>query len=165
MNINQQAALTLSKSNLSLLLTLCELGRSQSAQMINELEAQLESCDTEFHLATKALLQANDWNAACWAVINLPLLVSRLQIHQLQKIFEASVAAQLRVTAVSREAMASWQRETALALQETAGAMPLSTALRGLFGAEATDLKSWTLEPPVGAYLPVQHGSTPHQST
>lgn len=130
MNINRQAALTLSKSNLGLLLTLCELSRSQSAQMISELEAQLESCYKEFESTSRALLQANDWVAVCSALSNMPLLLMRLQAQQFQKVLESSIAAQLRISAVSREAVANWQRETALALQESAGAMPLSAALR-----------------------------------
>jgi hypothetical protein len=130
MNINRQAALTLSKSNLGLLLTLCELSRSQSAQMISELGAQLESCYKEFESTSQALLQANDWQAVCSALSNMPLLLMRLQYHQFQKVLESSIAAQLRISAVSREAVANWQRETALALQESAGAMPLSAALR-----------------------------------
>jgi hypothetical protein len=134
MNINQQAALTLSKSNLSLIVTLCELGRSQSTKTISELETQLESCYKEFESSSQALLQANDWATVCSALSNIPLLVMRLQLHQFQKVLESSVAAQLRISAVSREAMANWQRETALALQEGAGAMPLSTTLRGFFG-------------------------------
>ena len=139
MNINQQTALTLSKSNLSLLLTLCELGRTQSAQMINELEIQLESCYKDFESTSQALLQANDWVAVSSALSNMPLLVMRLQLHQFQKILESSIVAQLRISAVSRDAMANWQRETALALQESAGAMPLSTTLRGFFGKGPAD--------------------------
>jgi hypothetical protein len=157
MNINQQAALTLSKSNLSLLLTLCELGRSQSAQMINELETQLESCYKEFESNSKALMQASDWAAVCSALSNMPLLVMRLQLHQFQKVLESSIAAQLRISAVSREAMANWQRETALALQEGAGAMPLSTTLRGFFGKEPADTASIGYGPrTLGQLLPIQ---------
>ena len=139
MNINQQAALTLSKSNLSLLLTLCELSRNQSAQMINELGTQLESCYKEFESTSQALLQASDWAAVYSALGNMPLLVMRLELHQFQKVLESSIAAQLRISAVSREAMANWQRETALALQEGAGAMPLSATFRGFFGKGTTD--------------------------
>ena len=150
MNINQQAALTLSKSNLSLLLTLCELGRGQSAQMINELETQLEACYKEFESTSQALLQASDWAAVCSALSNMPVLVMRLQLHQFQKVLESSIAAQLRISAVSREAMANWQRETALALQEGAGAMPLSAAFRGFFGkgpAESANINASSRPP------------------
>jgi hypothetical protein len=84
-------------------------------------------------------LKANDWAAVCSALSNMPLLVMRLQLHQFQKVLESSIAAQLRISAVSREAMANWQRDTALALQEGAGAMPLSTTLRGFFGKGPTD--------------------------
>ena len=157
MNINQQTALTLSKSNLSLLLTLCELGRTQSAQMINELEIQLESCYKDFESTSQALLQANDWAAVSSALSNMPLLVMRLQLHQVQKILESSIAAQLRISAVSREAMANWQRETALALQERAGAMPLSTTLRGFFGKGPADSASMNSGArPLGQLLHIQ---------
>lgn len=157
MNINQQAALTLSKSNLSLLLTLCELGRNQSAQMINELETQLESCYKEFESTSQALLQASDWAAVCSALSNMPLLVMRLQLHQSQKVLESSIAAQLRISTVSREAMANWQRETALALQEGAGAMPLSTTLRGFFGKGPADSASMSSGArPLGQLLHIQ---------
>ncbi|MFN4899937.1 MAG: hypothetical protein ACK5GG_00630 [Betaproteobacteria bacterium] len=157
MNINQQAALTLSKSNLSLLVTLCELGRTQSAKMINELEIQLESCYKEFESTSQALLQASDWAAVCSALSNMPLLVMRLQLHQSQKILESSIAAQLRISTVSREAMANWQRETALALQEGAGAMPLSTTLRGFFGKGPADSASMNSGArPLGQLLHIQ---------
>ena len=162
MNINQQAALTLSKSNLSLLLTICELGRSQSTQMINELEVQLESCYKEFESTSQALLQANDWTTVCSALSNMPLLVMRLQLHQVQKILESSIAAQLRISAVSREAMANWQRETALALQEGAGAMPLSTTLRGFFGAGPADAANVGSGPrPLGQLLRITTATAP----
>jgi hypothetical protein len=157
MNINQQAALTLSKSNLSLLVTLCELGRTQSAKMINELEIQLESCYKEFESTSQALLQASDWAAVCSALSNMPLLVIRLQLHQSQKVLESSIAAQLRISTVSREAMANWQRETALALQEGAGAMPLSTTLRGFFGKGPADSASMNSGArPLGQLLHIQ---------
>jgi hypothetical protein len=157
MNINQQAALTLSKSNLSLLVALCELGRTQSAKMINELEIQLESCYKEFESTSQALLQASDWAAVCSALSNMPLLVMRLQLHQSQKVLESSIAAQLRISTVSREAMANWQRETALALQEGAGAMPLSTTLRGFFGKGPADSASMNSGArPLGQLLHIQ---------
>jgi hypothetical protein len=165
MNINQQAALTLSKSNLSLLLTLCELGRNQSAQMINELETQLESCYKEFESTSQALLQASDWAAVCSALSNMPLLVIRLQLHQFQKVLESSIAAQLRISAVSREAMANWQRETALALQEGAGAMPLSTTLRGFFGKGPADSAGMNSNGrPLGQLLRIDTGTAPQRS-
>jgi hypothetical protein len=87
----------------------------------------------------------------------MPLLVMRLQLHQSQKVLESSIAAQLRISTVSREAMANWQRETALALQEGAGAMPLSTTLRGFFGKGPADSASMNSGArPLGQLLHIQ---------
>ncbi|MBU3725015.1 MAG: hypothetical protein FGM18_05820 [Burkholderiaceae bacterium] len=134
MHVNQQVGLTLSKSNLSLMLTLCELTRSQGIQMLDELEKNLESCYHEFEATAKNLLSANDWISVVAALGNMPYLVMRLQTQQLQKILESWIKTQLRVSTVAREAVSNWQRESATALQETAGAMPLSATLRGFYG-------------------------------
>lgn len=137
MHVNQQVGLILSKSNLSLMLTLCELSRNQGIQMIDELEKNLESCYHEFEATAKSLLNASDWISVAAALGNMPALVMKLQTQQLQKIMESWIKAQLRISAVSREAIATWQRDSATALQEGAGAMPLSATLRGLFGEAA----------------------------
>ena len=156
MHVNQQVGLTLSKSNLSLMLTICELTRNQSIQMIDELEKNLESCYREFEATAKNLLNANDWISVAAALGNMPYLVMKLQTQQLQKIMESWIKAQLRISSVSREAIANWQRESATALQEGAGAMPLSATLRSLFG----EASPTPLQPPTpkvqGQVLPVR---------
>lgn len=155
MNINQQIGLTLGKSNLTLLLSLCELGRNQTAVMINELEKNLEICTHEFESAAKDLLSAGDWVSVATSLGSMPLLIMRLQIHQIQKNLETWVSAQLRITSVSREAISAWQRETVTALQERAGAMPLSTTLRGFFGSEPQTDHSAKRTQPLGQLLPI----------
>lgn len=134
MHVNQQVGLILSKSNLSLMLTLCELTRNQGIQMIDELEKNLESCYREFETTAKDLLNASDWISVAAALGNMPYLVMRLQTQQLQKIMESWIKTQLRISSVSRDAIATWQRDSATALQEGAGAMPLSATLRSFFG-------------------------------
>lgn len=155
MHVNQQVGLILSKTNLSLMLTLCELTRNQGIQMIDELEKNLESCYQEFESTAKNLLGAQDWISVAAALSNMPLLVMRMQTQQVQKVMESWIKTQLKISTVSREAIANWQRESAAALQESAGAMPLSATLRSLVGATAPGGTRTSAPGPQAQMLPV----------
>jgi len=61
----------------------------------------------------------------------------KMQTRQIQQMLEFNARIQQQTNTILRDAMSNWQKDAALAMQESAGAMPLSTALRNWFDGAA----------------------------
>jgi len=133
MNINQQATLDMIKANVTLYQKTCELLHRQSAQAIENLQKATHSCETEIGQDLKRSLESGNWNAAMMAWANMPLIVMKLSTQHAQEILESGIKTQLQTTNAYKDAIAAWQRNLSLALQEGAGAMPMSATLRNFF--------------------------------
>ncbi len=132
-NLNTDAQMKLAKANLALTARLYELGHQQNMLLIEGLQKTLSEAFAEFQAAAKTALGAGDWAAFSTAWTTMPLLMLKMQTRQMQQILEFNAKTQQNMNMVLRDAMSSWQKDAGAALQETAGSMPVSTALRNWF--------------------------------
>lgn len=136
-NITTDAQMRLAKANLALTARLYELGHQQNMLLLEGLQKTLSESFQEFQSSAKSALGAGDWAAFSTIWTTMPLLVMKMQARQMQQILEFNAKTQQTMNMVLREAMSSWQKDAGAALQESAGAMPMSTALRDWFNGAA----------------------------
>lgn len=130
LNFNNQTGLMLTKANTDLMLKLCEVMRANGTQLMGNLQKNVQACQTEFEANVRDSMKANNWTNMTMAWMNIPLLLMKHQAGQMQQILESSVRAQLQSSSVMKDAMSNWQKDAALAIQESSSSMPLSASLR-----------------------------------
>jgi uridylate kinase len=133
MNLNNQSAMTLAKANMAMSLKLCSLMRHYHSQVMGDMQKHLDACQAEFEAKTQESINANDWTGIMTAWMNSPLVFTRLQNTHMQEAMQTAMSAQLTLNNEMKDAMGSWQKETAAAMQEGVGAMPMSTTMRDYF--------------------------------
>jgi hypothetical protein len=133
MNLNNQSAMTLAKANMAFSLKLSSLMRNYNSQVMRDFQKHLEACQAEFESKTQESLAANDWASMFTAWMSAPMVFSRLQNTHMQEVMQTAMSSQLSLSNEMKDAMSGWQKETAGALQEGVGAMPMSTSMRDYF--------------------------------
>ena len=136
-SLNNQAGVKLAKANISLAVRLSELAHQQNSMWMDSLQKNLSGCYSEFEANAKNALSAGDWASMSMAWATMPLLMMKMQTRQIQQMLEYNAKLQQQTNSMLRDGLATWQREAAIAMQEGAGAMPLSTALRNWFDGAA----------------------------
>lgn len=135
--MNNEASAKLAKANISLAVRLSELAHQQNSLLMDSLQKNLSSCYAEFETNAKNALSAGDWISMSTAWATIPLLMMKMQTRQIQQMLEFNAKIQQQTNTILKDAMSNWQKDAALAMQESAGAMPLSTALRNWFDGAA----------------------------
>lgn len=136
MRLDPQSSLALYKVNLQLYFRFCDLLRENGLRWAAAGRDTFEACTTEFERAATRTLDAGDWKAVGFVAGDLYWKALQQQTQALQRFAETVVANQTGFATALQDALANWQKAAAVALQETAGAMPVSAMLQ-----------SW-LEPP-----------------
>lgn len=136
-NMNTDAQMRLAKANLTLIARMYELGHQQNILLLEGLQKTLTESFQEFQSSAKSALGAGDWAAFSTAWTTIQFLTMKMQARQMQQILEFNAKTQQNMNTILREAMSNWQKDAGAALQESAGAMPLSTALRDWFNGAA----------------------------
>jgi hypothetical protein len=142
MRLDPQSSLALYKVNLQFYFRLCDLLRENGLRWAAAGRDTFEACATDFEHAATRTLDAGDWKAVGFVAGDLYWKALQQQTQALQRFAETVVANQTGFATALQDAVASWQKEAAAALQESAGAMPISAMLQ-----------SW-LEPPAPAPTP-----------
>ncbi len=135
--MNNEASAKLTKANISLAVRLSELAHQQNSLLMDSLQKTLSGCYAEFETNAKNALSAGDWISMSTTWATIPLMMMKMQTRQIQQMLEFNAKIQQQTNTILRDAMSNWQKDAALAMQESAGAMPLSTALRNWFDGAA----------------------------
>lgn len=135
--MNNDASAKLTKANISLAVRLSELAHQQNSLLMDSLQKSLSGCYAEFETNAKNALSAGDWISMSTTWATIPLMMMKMQTRQIQQMLEFNAKIQQQTNTILRDAMSNWQKDAALAMQESAGAMPLSTALRNWFDGAA----------------------------
>ncbi|NMG14622.1 hypothetical protein [Aromatoleum bremense] len=132
MHFDTRASLALHKTNLGLYLRLCTLLRENSLRWINASTHSIDTCSAEFETVIGRMLAADNWTAMLLAAGEMPWKTAQHQVDAVQHLAETMLGSQAAFMSATQEALSTWQRDAAVALRETTGAMPLSTTLRSL---------------------------------
>lgn len=132
-NLNNEVADKLAKANINLALKWCELLHNENMQLLQSFQKGCVNCHQELENNAKKALGSNDWVSMNMSWMTLPMTLMKMQSWQTQQLFEFNAKVQQQANAMLRDAVSGWQKEVAAAMQEGAGAMPLSSALRNWF--------------------------------
>lgn len=129
MYLDPQSSLALYKVNLKFYFRLCDLMRENMLRWSEAGNHSLDTCAAELETAATRLLDAGDWRAMGFVASDLFWKALQLQTGAMQHMTETVLGSQSSFASSLQAAISIWQKESAEALKETAGAMPISTAL------------------------------------
>ena len=130
MYLDAQSSLKLYKINLQFCFRLCDLLRESGVHWSEAGNRAVDGCAAELESATTRMLDAGDWNALGFVAGDLFWKALQLQTGAVQQLAETVLGNQTAVASGVQAAVSEWQRESAAALKESTGAMPISTSLQ-----------------------------------
>lgn len=130
MYLDAQSSLTQYKVNLQFYFRLCDLLRENGLRWSEAGNRAVDACAAELESASTRMLDARDWNSLGFVASDLGWKALQLQCGAVQQLAETTLNNQSAFSAAVQEAVSSWQKDSAAALKESTGAMPISTTLQ-----------------------------------
>lgn len=130
MYFDPQSSLALYKVNLKFYFRLCDLVRENLLRWSDAGNHALDTCAAELETAATRLLDAGDWHAMGFVAGDLYWKALQSQTNAIQHMTETILGSQSSFASALQESISTWQKESAEALKETTGAMPISTTLQ-----------------------------------
>ena len=153
MKLDAQSALALHKVNLELCFRLCDMFRHHGLRWSEARNHTLDVCATELEDVTTRMLEADDWNTLGFVASDLGWKALQHQNLFLQHFAQIAVASQADLMRQAQDAIATWQKDCAGALKESADMMTFSAVLQQLLGSAPQWLPA---QPPVQARKPAR---------
>ncbi len=150
MYLDAQSSLTLYKVNLQYGFRLCDLLRDNALRCSEAGSRALDSCAVQLEDAATRMLEASDWSSL--GLVSSDLAWKALQLHNaaIQRTAETALDHQAALQRAVQAAVAGWQQDSAAALREARGAMPISTTLQECLDAWLQMCTPATGTPPRG---------------
>lgn len=130
MYLDPQTSLALYKVNLKFYFRLCDLARENLLRWSEAGNRSLDTTAAELETGATRMLDAADWRTMGFVASDLFWRSLQLQANAMQHMAETVLSSQGATASAVQEAISAWQKDSAAALKETAGAMPISTSMQ-----------------------------------